>query len=101
MGTASYLLLGTREGLNTSFCSTCHGAGRAMSRSKAKSIIKKDDLLSDLRKKNIILKIGNEAAAVEEAPECYKDIDDVVNVCERSKISLKCVKFAPVGVLKG
>ncbi|MGD9107797.1 MAG: RtcB family protein [Gammaproteobacteria bacterium] len=101
MGTASYVLVGTKEGMENSFGSACHGAGRQMSRTKAKRTVDYQQLLGDLQKKGIIVRGGSAKGLIEEAPQAYKDIEDVVNVVDKSHIARKVVKLKPLAVIKG
>lgn len=101
MGTASYLLVGTETAMTETFGSTCHGAGRAMSRTKAKRMYYGEKVRSDLRAKGIIVKAASMPIIAEEAPGAYKDIDNVVEVCHRLGISKKVVRLRPLAVAKG
>ncbi|MDO8886373.1 RtcB family protein [Candidatus Oleimmundimicrobium sp.] len=101
MGRASYILVGTNESENEAFSSTCHGAGRVMSRSEAKRKIKVAQLKKELAEKGVVVEAGHDALLVEEAPEAYKDVSKVVAVCDGAKLSKKVVKLKPLGVLKG
>ena len=101
MGTASYLLAGEQKSMTESFGSTCHGAGRVMSRTKARTEIKAEELRDRLRKMGIAFEAGSAKGLVEEAPEAYKDIDAVIDVVARAGIAKKVARFVPVGVVKG
>ena len=101
MGTASYILAGTEKGMNETFGSTIHGAGRIMSRKKAMSAFRGQDVVSDLRKKGIIIKGHSVKGVAEEAPGSYKDIEEVVNVMHNSGINKKVVRMRPLIVIKG
>jgi tRNA-splicing ligase RtcB len=101
MGTRSYVLVGTEEAMKKSFGSTCHGAGRVMSRSKAKKAISGAELKERLRRQGIIVVAGKTSLLAEEAPEAYKDITRVVDVCEGAGLSKKVAMLKPMGVLKG
>ncbi len=102
MGNCSYLLSGTEGAMEQTFGSTCHGAGRQMSRTQAKKTWRGEDLVRDLRsQKNIIVKAASNRVAAEEAPGAYKDVSNVVDVCQGAGISNKVVKLAPMGVIKG
>ncbi|MGD9153156.1 MAG: RtcB family protein [Gammaproteobacteria bacterium] len=101
MGTASYVLVGTKDGMENSFGSACHGAGRQMSRAKAKRTVDYQQLLGDLQKKNIIVRGGSAKGLIEEAPQAYKDIEDVIDVVDKSHIARKVVKLKPLAVVKG
>jgi tRNA-splicing ligase RtcB len=101
MGTCSYVLTGTQHGMDTTFGSTCHGAGRAMSRAKSKRTITAQEVQEDLRNKGIAFCVANPKFIAEEAPDSYKDVTEVVNTCHHANISLKCVKLRPIAVIKG
>lgn len=101
MGTASYLLLGEEASMTATFGSCCHGAGRTMSRTKARAEIRVEDLRGRLRSAGIVAEAGSSKGLVEEAPEAYKDIDAVVDVVARAGIARKVARFRPMGVVKG
>jgi tRNA-splicing ligase RtcB len=101
MGTASYLLVGTEKAMTETFGSTCHGAGRSMSRSKAKRQFYGEKVRSDLRAKGIIVRAASMPVIAEEAPGAYKDVDNVVDVCHRAGISKKVARLRPLAVAKG
>jgi len=101
MGTASYVLVGTDKALDLTFGSTCHGAGRVLSRTKAKKQIWGEDLLRELREQGIAVKAGSMAGLAEEAPAAYKDVERVVNVVAGAGIALKVARLEPLGVIKG
>lgn len=100
MGTASYILVGTRESEKT-FNSICHGAGRVMSRARAKKIVWGKDLRSELEKSGILIRSKSNVNLAEEAPFAYKDIDEVVNVVENINLAKRVAKVMPVAVIKG
>ncbi len=101
MGTASHLLVGTERAMQETFGSTCHGAGRAMSRAAAKRRYYGERIRSDLRAKGIIIKAASMPVIAEEAPGAYKEIDRVVEVCHRAGISRKVARLRPLAVAKG
>ncbi|MHB9132220.1 MAG: RtcB family protein [Armatimonadota bacterium] len=101
MGTASYVLVGTTTGMEKTFGSACHGAGRAMSRSQASKTISGQDLQTRLRRQGIIVQGGSWEGLAEEAPEAYKDVDRVVKVVHQSGIATKVARTVPQGVIKG
>ena len=101
MGTASYLLVGLEGAMQQTFGSSCHGAGRTMSRTKARTEINHEELRGRLRKLGIIAEAGSSKGLVEEAPEAYKDIDAVVGVVAAAGIAKKVARFKPVAVIKG
>jgi tRNA-splicing ligase RtcB len=101
MGSSSYVLVGTEEALSKSFGSTCHGAGRAMSRKAAKKQVGGDELKRRMREKGILVRSASTSGLIEEAPEAYKDIHEVVDVCEGAGLSRKVARMRPIGVMKG
>jgi tRNA-splicing ligase RtcB len=101
MGTNSYLLVGTQRALEETFGSTCHGAGRVWSRSRALRETKGRSIASELRKKGIIVRSASRDTLREEVSEAYKDVDMVVDVCDKAGISKKVAKLKPLGVVKG
>ncbi|PJF38366.1 MAG: RNA-splicing ligase RtcB, partial [Phototrophicales bacterium] len=80
MGTASYVLAGTKESMNVAFGTSCHGAGRRMSRAKAKKSVRGSVLREQLEHRGIIIRSDSDPGLAEEAPLAYKDVDNVVNV---------------------
>ncbi|MDH7517917.1 MAG: RtcB family protein [Candidatus Thermoplasmatota archaeon] len=100
MGTESYLLKGTKEAEET-FGSTCHGAGRVMSRNEAVRKWRGEQVMNELKKKGIYAHPASWKVMAEEAPDAYKDVGEVVNVAHGADISLKVAKFLPLGVVKG
>ncbi len=101
MGTASWVLVGTETSMARSFGSTCHGAGRVMSRSKAKKTVWGEDLRKELEGEGIRVRAGSMAGLAEEAPLAYKDVDAVVETVARAKIARKVARLRPVAVIKG
>ena len=101
MGRCSYVLVGTERAMEETFGSTCHGAGRVMSRHQAIKAAKGRAILRELEDKGIIVKGASGGTIVEEIPDAYKDVNDVVNVVHRAGISRKVVKLVPMGVIKG
>ncbi len=101
MGTASWVLVGTEGSMAQSFGSSCHGAGRVMSRRRAKKTVRGQDLKSDLERRGIAVRAGSMAGLAEEAPLAYKDVDAVVEVVTRAGIAAKVARLRPVGVIKG
>jgi len=101
MGRCSYVLVGTEKAMEETFGSTCHGAGRVMSRHQAIKAAKGRAIVRELADKGIIVKGASQGTIVEEIPEAYKDVNDVVNVVHRAGISKKVVKLVPMGVIKG
>ncbi len=100
MGTSSYILVG-KEKAKESFYSVCHGAGRTMSRKKSLKTIKKKDVFDNLKNKGIIIKSDNLKRIVEESPEAYKNIDEVVKSILGAGLAGLVAKLAPVAVIKG
>lgn len=101
MGTASWVLLGQPNSMDLSFGSTAHGAGRTMSRSKARRNYSEDDVKKSLNEKGILIKALTRDGVVEETPQAYKDVDSVVNVSHNLGIATKVAKLVPIGVIKG
>ena len=101
MGRCSYVLVGTKKAMEETFGSTCHGAGRVMSRHQAIKVAKGRAVARELEDKGIIVKGASRGTIAEEIPEAYKDVTGVVNVVHRAGISLKVVKLVPMGVIKG
>jgi tRNA-splicing ligase RtcB len=101
MGTGSYLLEGGEKSLEETFGSCCHGAGRTMSRKRAKQQIDAGELRARLRASGIHVESGSAAGLVEEAPEAYKDVDQVVEVVHAAGIARRVARLRPVAVVKG
>jgi tRNA-splicing ligase RtcB len=101
MGTASWVLVGTEDSMARSFGSSCHGAGRVMSRSQAKKEVRGDELRKDLEKRGIEIRAGSLPGLAEEAPSAYKDVDMVVETVSQAGIAKKVARLRPVAVIKG
>uniref|UniRef100_A0A8C4WZW0 RNA-splicing ligase RtcB homolog n=1 Tax=Eptatretus burgeri TaxID=7764 RepID=A0A8C4WZW0_EPTBU len=101
MGTCSYVLTGTEKGMTETFGTTCHGAGRALSRAKSRRNLDYQDVLNKLADKGISIRVASPKLVMEEAPESYKNVTDVVNTCHSAGISKKAIKLRPIGVIKG
>jgi len=101
MGTASYVLVGTQAAMEASFGSTCHGAGRVLSRAAAKKQIRGDQLKAELEAQGIQVRAGSMPGLAEEAPAAYKDIERVVDVVHRAGLACKVAKLRPLAVMKG
>ncbi|MCV0411293.1 RtcB family protein [Nitrosopumilus sp.] len=101
MGTSSWILLGQPNSMNLSFGSTAHGAGRTMSRSKARRNYTENDVKKSLNDQGIFIKALTRDGVVEETPQAYKDVDAVVNVSHNLGIATKVAKLVPIGVIKG
>ncbi len=101
MGTSSWVLVGTEGSMQRSFGSTCHGAGRTMSRSQAKKQIWGEDLRKELEGEGIRIRAGSMAGLAEEAPVAYKDVDAVVETVAGAGIARKVARLVPLAVVKG
>ncbi len=103
MGRYSFVLAGTERASQETFASTCHGAGRQMSRTQAKKSVRRDgrDLRREFEEMGIEVRAASFATVAEEIPEAYKDVADVVDVVHQAGIGRKVVRLRPLGVLKG
>ena len=101
MQRASWVLVGLETSLGRSFGSTCHGAGRVLGRKEAKRRIRVEDLKRQLDEAGVLVKAGKLALLVEEAPQAYKDVSEVVEVCEGAGLSQRVARLRPLAVLKG
>jgi len=101
MGTFSYLLVGTSKAEELSFGSTAHGAGRVMSRSSAIRDLDFEKMNKSLKANDIVLRAGSKKGAVEEAPEAYKDVNEVVRVSHELGIGNMVARLKPLAVIKG
>jgi tRNA-splicing ligase RtcB len=101
MGTSSFVLAGTDEADRLAFGSTCHGAGRAMSRTAAKRAVTGAALRHELETSGIIVRCASNAELAEEAPLAYKDVDRVVNVVHQAGLARRVARLRPLGVVKG
>jgi tRNA-splicing ligase RtcB (3'-phosphate/5'-hydroxy nucleic acid ligase) len=101
MGTASWVLVGTERSMAQTFGSTCHGAGRTMSRKKAKKTIHGAALREELESRGIHVRAGSMPGLAEEAPRAYKDVDRVVEVVHSAGIAERVAQLKPVAVIKG
>jgi tRNA-splicing ligase RtcB len=101
MGRASYLMLGTEKGMRESFGSTCHGAGRVMSRHQAVKKAKGRAIWRELEDNGIIVRASGRGTLAEEMPEAYKNISNVVDVVHKAGLSRKVARLRPLGVIKG
>jgi tRNA-splicing ligase RtcB (3'-phosphate/5'-hydroxy nucleic acid ligase) len=101
MGTASYVLSGTEAAMQESFGSTCHGAGRRLSRRKAKETVGYDRLRRELHEAGIEVRAGSAKGLIEEAPEAYKAVDQVVDVMAEAGITTKVARLRPIAIIKG
>jgi tRNA-splicing ligase RtcB len=101
MGTCSYVLTGTELGMRETFGSTCHGAGRALSRNKSRNNLDYGEVLKRLEDMGISIRVASPKLIMEEAPESYKDVTQVVQTCHDAGISKKAIKLKPIAVVKG
>jgi tRNA-splicing ligase RtcB len=101
MGTASYVLAGSDAAMTLSFGSTCHGAGRAMSRGEAKRRRPGHEVRRELEAQGIIVRCPSSSELAEEAPAAYKDVERVVEVVHQAGLARKVVRLKPLGVVKG
>ncbi len=101
MGTCSYVLVGTEQAMKETFGSSCHGAGRAKSRTQAKRETTSEQLLRELKGKGILVKGQSRSGLTEEKPDAYKDVSQVVDVVHNAGIAKKVAKLVPIAVMKG
>ncbi|RLD14667.1 MAG: RNA-splicing ligase RtcB [Caldiserica bacterium] len=101
MGRYSFVLVGTDKAMKETFGSSCHGAGRMMSRHEALRRQSAGKVLGNMRNKGILVKAKSNKTLVEEAPEAYKDVSNVVDVLHKEGISIKIAKMKPIAVMKG
>lgn len=101
MGTASYVLVGQPGAMELSFGSSCHGAGRVMSRTKAKHQVRGSTLKQELEKQGIAVRSGSMSGLAEEAPFAYKDVEEVVGIVHNVGLAKKVARLKPVAVIKG
>jgi len=101
MGSESYVLVGTPGAMSETFGSTCHGAGRQMSRTAATRRFSANQVVADLRNKGIYIRAASKGGIVEEAPGAYKDVSDVVKIADGAGISKLVARLRPMGVMKG
>lgn len=101
MGRYSYVLVGTEQAMAETFGSTCHGAGRVMSRKQAMRVSKGRAIIRELEDQGITVRSAGKATVREEIPEAYKDVSQVVDIVSGAGISKKVVRLRPMGVIKG
>lgn len=101
MGRYSYVLVGTEQAMAETFGSTCHGAGRVMSRKQAMRVSKGRAIIRELEDQGITIRSAGKATVREEIPEAYKDVSQVVDVVSGAGISKKVARLRPMGVIKG
>ena len=101
MGTASYVLVGSPSAMEQTWGTTCHGAGRMLSRRKAVALTKGRDIAEHLEKQGIFVRAEGRRTLHEEVPEAYKDVDEVVKVVDAAGLSRRVARLRPIGVVKG
>ncbi len=101
MGTASYVLIGTHGSMEQTFGSTCHGAGRLWSRTRARKALRGQQLRQELEGRGIAVRTGSMPGLAEEAPQAYKDVARVVNVVAQAGIGKQVARLEPIAVIKG
>jgi len=101
MGRYSYLLVGTEAAMEKTFGSTCHGAGRVMSRAQSKRQSRSIDIDQEMARRGVVARYQGRATMAEEMPHAYKDVAEVVETMDLAGISKKVARFRPVGVIKG
>ena len=101
MGTASYVLVGNPSAMEQTWGTTCHGAGRLLSRRKAVELTKGRAIAQDLEKQGIFVRAEGRRTLHEEVPEAYKDVDEVVKVVDAAGLSRRVARMRPIGVVKG
>lgn len=101
MGRYSFVAVGTEKAMNETFGSSCHGAGRNLSRKKAMKDAKGRNIIDELKQRGIVIQAKGYRTIAEEMPEAYKDVSEVVDVMHNEGITTKVAKLKPVGVIKG
>jgi tRNA-splicing ligase RtcB len=101
MGTCSFVLVGLPTAMERSFGSSCHGAGRQMSRAAATRTFHANEVVKALNDKGIYLHAASKAGIVEEAPGAYKDVEHVVRIAEGAGLTKIVARMVPLGVVKG
>jgi tRNA-splicing ligase RtcB len=101
MGTNSYILVGTRESMEHAFGSSCHGAGRAMSRHQALKLYRGRDVVDRLAREGVLVKSPSWRGVAEEAPGAYKDVSAVVDAAQEAGLSKKVARLRPMICIKG
>jgi tRNA-splicing ligase RtcB len=101
MGRYSYVLTGTAAAYDETFGSTCHGAGRVMSRHAAKKAARAQDIIGQLAAQGIVVRAAGRATVAEEMPAAYKDVADVVQVVQQAGIGNIVARLKPMAVVKG
>jgi tRNA-splicing ligase RtcB len=101
MGNASFVLAGSPGAMDVSFGSTCHGAGRKMSRTQAKASVRGKSIIQEMEKRGVLVACASHKTLAEEIPEAYKDVSEVVNVVHDAGIARKVARLRPLAVVKG
>ena len=101
MGRYSYLLVGTKTAMEKTFGSTCHGAGRAMSRAQSKKQSQGINIDQEMARRGVVARYQGRGTMAEEMPHAYKDVADVVETMDHAGVSKRVARFRPVGVIKG
>jgi tRNA-splicing ligase RtcB len=101
MGRYSWVLVGTGQAYEETFGSTCHGAGRMMSRAAARKSARGRPIVREMADRGVVVRADGYATLAEEIPEAYKDVSEVVDVVHRAGLSRKVAKLVPIGVIKG
>jgi tRNA-splicing ligase RtcB len=101
MGRYSFVLVGTQGAMEQTWGTVCHGAGRMMSRARAKKEHSYQDLQREMAERGVYMMAQGRGTALEEAPWAYKDVENVVDVCHNAGIARKVARLRPVGVVKG
>lgn len=101
MGRYSYLLVGTKTAMEKTFGSTCHGAGRVMSRAQSKKQSRGINIDQEMERRGVVARYQGRGTMAEEMPHAYKDVADVVETMDQAGVSKRVARFRPVGVIKG
>ena len=101
LGRASWVLVGGPRSMERSFGTTCHGAGRCLSRTAATKAAHGRDIRTELERAGVIARSRSHEGLAEEQPSAYKDVDLVVDVVHRAGLSLRVARLTPLGVIKG
>jgi tRNA-splicing ligase RtcB len=101
MGRCSYVLAGAQQAMQETFGSCSHGAGRVLSRGQARKAARRRNIAQELQQQGVYVRASGRATLMEEMPEAYKDVNDVVDVVEAAGIARKVARLKPLGVMKG
>jgi tRNA-splicing ligase RtcB len=101
MGTASWVLAGQAGSMAETFGTCCHGAGRLLSRTAAKKGRDVASVIKGLEREGILIRCGSKKGILEEVPEAYKDVDEVIEVVHNAGLAKKVARLRPMGVIKG